>query len=127
VPAQFGYNRRLVRYADVLLMAAEALNKNGKPDDALDYLNAVRARARGTNPAILPDITETNTDALNEIILHERRVELALEGLRFWDLIRTNKATTVLAPYGYRADKHNLLAIPQTEADLNGWLNNPNW
>lgn len=127
VPAQFGYNRRLVRYADVLLMAAEALNKNGKPDDALDYLNEVRARARGANPTILPDITETNTDALNEIILHERRVELALEGLRFWDLIRTNKAATVLAPYGYRADKHNLLAIPQTEADLNGWLNNPNW
>jgi hypothetical protein len=127
VSDQFGYNRRFVRYADVLLMAAEALNKNGKPEDALVYLNEVRARARGSNPTILLDITETNADALNEIILHERRVELALEGLRFWDLIRTNKATTVLAAYGYRSDKHNLLAIPRTEIDLNGWQNNSNW
>lgn len=127
VADQFGYNRRLVRYADVLLMAAEALNKNGKSGEALGHLNEVRARARGENPNILQEITETDADALNEIILHERRVELALEGLRFWDLIRTDKAATVLAPYGYRADKHNLLAIPRTEVDLNGWQNNPNW
>ena len=56
---QYGHNRRLIRYADVLLMAAEALNENNKPDQALEYLNLVRERARQGNNSILPDITET--------------------------------------------------------------------
>jgi hypothetical protein len=55
---QWGHNRRLIRYADVLLMAAEALNENDNPDQALIYLNRVRARAREGNNSILPDITK---------------------------------------------------------------------
>jgi starch-binding outer membrane protein, SusD/RagB family len=121
VPTQFGHNRRFIRYADVLLMAAEALNENGKSDDALDYLNEVRARV-GLTP-----VNETNQDLLREIIFHERRVELALEGHRFWDLIRTGRAKDVLEPYGFQEGKHELLAIPQAEIDLAGLEQNDGW
>lgn len=126
---QYGHNRRLIRYADVLLMAAEALNENNKPGEALIYLNEVRERARQGDSSILPDITETNKAELRDIIIHERRVELALEGHRFWDLIRTGRAPDVLGPLGFEEGKHELLPIPQSEIDLSqGTLNqNDNW
>lgn len=126
---QFGHNRRLIRFADVLLMAAEALNENDKPGQALVHLNRVRERARQGDPSILPDITETNKDALRDIILHERRVELALEGHRFWDLVRTGRADDVLGPEGFISGKHEVLPIPQSEIDLSqGALEqNENW
>ncbi|MFA5816340.1 MAG: RagB/SusD family nutrient uptake outer membrane protein [Bacteroidales bacterium] len=126
---QFGHNRRIIRYADVLLMAAEALNENNKPGDALVYLNKVRQRARDGNPAILPDITETGKDNLRNIILNERRHELALEGHRFWDLVRTGKAAAVFGPLGFVAGKHDFLPIPQTEIDISQGIlvQNPNW
>ncbi|MBL7857685.1 MAG: RagB/SusD family nutrient uptake outer membrane protein [Cyclobacteriaceae bacterium] len=129
VPTQFDHNRRIIRYADVLLMAAEALNKNNKPAEARVQLNKVRARARHGNNAILLDITENNKDLLHEIILHERRVELAMEGHRFWDLVRTGKAAAVLGPLGFVAGKHELLPVPQNEMDLtqNTWTQNPGW
>lgn len=129
VASQFGHHRRLLRYADVLLMAAEALNENNKPAEALLYLNKVRARARQGNPAILLDITVTGKDALRALILTERRHELAMEGHRFWDLVRTGKAAEVLGPLGFKTGKHELLPIPQTEIDLSsGSLSqNPNW
>ncbi len=126
---QWGHNRRLIRYADVLLIAAEALNENNKPDDALIYLNEVRRRAREGNNSILPDITETGKSALRDIILEERRHELAMEGHRFWDLVRTEKAASVLGPLGFEAGKHELFPIPQNEIDISqGSLEqNPNW
>lgn len=126
---QFGHNRRLIRYADVLLMAAEVLNENDKPGQALVYLNQVRARARGGNAGILPDITTTDKAELRDAIMHERRVELALEGHRFWDLVRTGRAADVLGPLGFVEGKHELLPIPQSEIDLSqGSLEqNPNW
>lgn len=126
---QFGHNRRLMRFSDVLLMAAEALNENNKPGQALVFLNRVRARARMGNNAILPDITVTDKDALRNIILNERRFELALEGHRFWDLVRTGKAPQVLGPLGFQTGKHELLPIPQNEIDISqGTLTqNPNW
>lgn len=126
---QWGHNRRLIRYADVLLMAAEALNENDKPDDALLYLNEVRRRARQGDISILPDITETGKAALRDIIIEERRHELALEGHRFWDLVRTDKAALVLGPMGFVAGKHDLFPIPQNEIDISqGSLEqNPNW
>lgn len=114
----FGHNRRLIRYADVLLMAAEALNENNKSTEALPYLNEVRERARGGNASILPDITTTDKESLREIILHERRVELAMEGHRFWDLVRTGKAAEVLGPLGFVAGKHEYFPIPQNQIDL---------
>lgn len=118
VPPQFGHNRRIIRYADVLLMAAEALNENGKTVEALVHLNAVRKRARGTTVGVLLDISALPKDALRTVILHERRVELALEGHRFWDLIRTGQAVQVLGPLGFQAGKHEVLPIPQNEIDL---------
>jgi hypothetical protein len=128
VPSQFDYNRRMLRYADVLLIAAEASAHNDKIAQAQQYVNEVRARAREGN-AILPDITENDKDALIDLILHERRVELAMEGHRFWDLVRTGKAADVLQPLGFIAGKHELLPIPQNEMDLtkNAWEQNPLW
>jgi starch-binding outer membrane protein, SusD/RagB family len=129
VPTQFGHNRRILRYSDVLLMAAEALNENNKPTDALVYLNMVRARAREGNNTILPDITITNQSELRELILKERRQELALEGHRFWDLVRTGKAAEVLGPLGFIPGKHELFPIPQAEIDISqgSLTQNPNW
>ena len=126
---QWGHNRRLIRYADVLLMAAEALNENDKPGDALLYLNEVRERAREGNSSILPDVTVTGKDDLRTAILEERRHELALEGHRFWDLVRTGRAATVLGPMGFETGKHELFPIPQNEIDISqGSLQqNPEW
>jgi starch-binding outer membrane protein, SusD/RagB family len=128
-PTQWGHHRRLIRYADVLLMAAEALNENGKPTDALIYLNQVRQRARGGNNSILPDITVTDKDLLRDKILLERRHELAMEGERFWDLVRTGKAAEILGPLGFVTGKNELLPIHQSEIDISqGTLTqNPNY
>lgn len=126
---QENHNRRIIRYADVLLIAAEALNENNKPTDALIYLNKVRERAREGNASILLDITETNKETLANLILDERRHELALEGHRYWDLVRTGKGSEVLAPLGFVVGKHELLPIPQSEIDISqGTLKqNPNY
>ncbi|QQS51642.1 MAG: RagB/SusD family nutrient uptake outer membrane protein [Bacteroidota bacterium] len=129
VPPQFGHNRRIIRYADVLLMAAEALNENDKPAQALIYLNLVRERAREGNNSILPDVNTTDKNQLRDAILLERRMELALEGHRFWDLVRTGKAAEVLGPLGFVTGKHELFPIPQNEIDLSqgALTQNPNW
>jgi hypothetical protein len=126
---EWGFHRRLIRYADVLLMAAEALNENDKPSQALIYLNMVRKRARQGNNAILPDITTTDKNTLRDKILLERRHELALEGFRFWDLIRTGQAPAVLGPLGFKTGKNELLPIPQSEIDISQGtlMQNPNW
>lgn len=125
----FGHNRRILRYADVLLMAAEALNENDNPDDALTYLNMVRERARGGQAGLLPDIAETNKDALRLLIWKERRSELAMEQERWFDLKRQGRMAEVLGPLGFIEGKHELLPIPQQEIDLSeGALSqNPNW
>ncbi|GAB1404172.1 RagB/SusD family nutrient uptake outer membrane protein [Lentimicrobium sp.] len=129
VPSQFGHNRRIIRYADVLLMAAEALNENNKPGEALVYLNQIRSRARQGDNTILPDIVTTDKDELRNLILLERRRELAMEGHRFWDLVRTGRAAQVLGPLGFVAGKHELLPVPQNEIDLSqgALTQNPNW
>lgn len=126
---QWGHHRRIIRYADVLLMAAEALNENGNPGQALVYLNKVRERARQGNNSILPDITTTDPALLTDIIMKERREELALEGHRFWDLVRTGRAVAVLGPLGFVPNKHELLPIPQKEIDISqgSLAQNPNW
>jgi hypothetical protein len=128
-PSQWAHHRRLIRYADVLLMAAEALNENGKAADALIYLNQVRLRARGGNNLILPDVTITEISQLRKIILNERRHELALEGHRFWDLVRTGNAPAVLGPLGFVTGKHEVFPIHQSEIDISqGTLKqNPNY
>lgn len=113
-------NIRLLRYADVLLIAAEALNENSKTADALKYLNAVRKRARGSIPNIIPDVTINEKTKLREAIWHERRVELGMEQQRWFDLIRTGQAEAALKKHGknFIKNKHELLPIPQSEIDL---------
>jgi hypothetical protein len=113
-------NIRILRYADVLLLTAEALNENNKPAEALVYLNKIRKRARGTSTFFLPDVTTIVKDELREKIYKERRVELAMEQHRWFDLARWGRAQSVLTAVGkpFIANKHELLPIPQTEVDL---------
>lgn len=127
-----GGNIRILRYADVLLMAAEALNENGKSQEALVYLNQVRTRARGNRPAsILPNITITDKAQLRQRIWQERRVELAMEQHRWFDLLRQGRAGEVMNALGknFQNGKHELFPIPQNEVDLSGGLitQNPNY
>ena len=111
-------NIRLIRYADVLLMGAESANEKGISGEAIDYLEQVRARARGTNTNILPKVTTTDQGELREAIRHERRVELGLEFDRFYDLVRWGIAKEVLQAAGKNyQDKNALLPLPQTEID----------
>jgi starch-binding outer membrane protein, SusD/RagB family len=128
VPAHAGLqdngpgNIRILRYSDILLLVSEALNENGKPAEALTYLNMVRQRARGTNNFILPDVTTTDPNELREIIYHERRVELAMEQHRWFDLLRWGRAEQVMKTVGkdFVPGKHELLPLPQSEIDLSG-------
>lgn len=114
----YGFNMRLIRYADVLLMAAEALNENDKPAQALVHLNSVRERARGGDATILPDVSTLDKAQLRQAIENERDYELAFEGLRFWDLVRTGRAEDVLGTLGYQPGKNELFPIPQSEVDI---------
>ena len=65
----------------------------------------------------LPAKTSAGATLLDDIYT-ERRLELATEGMRFWDLLRTNKAATVLAGQGFKTNKHEVLPIPQSEIDI---------
>ncbi|OXG02738.1 putative outer membrane starch-binding protein [Flavobacterium araucananum] len=117
-------NYRAIRYADVLLMAAEA-NSRGAIDDtkARNYLNQVRRRAFGdTNH----DISASGA-ALTDFILAERRVELFGEGHRFFDLVRTGKAAEKIT--GFKANKNELFPLPIEEIQFaNGnWKQNPGY
>lgn len=115
-------NYKVIRYADVLLMAAEAHNRKSSPNDAkaLEYLNLVRTRVG------MPSIS-SNGSNLTEDIWNERRSELSGEGLRFFDLVRTGKASTEID--NFVPGKHELFPIPQVEIDLAGgnWSQNPNY
>lgn len=137
------YNIRLIRYADVLLMYAEALNENGKANESLTYLNEVRDRARNTNPVdprrdkqayipattqnSLPAVTTTDKEALRIAIWNERRFELAMEGWRRDDLMRQKRFGEVMKAYAskynvekgknFKQDRDYLFPIPQGEID----------
>ncbi|HMX39367.1 MAG TPA: RagB/SusD family nutrient uptake outer membrane protein [Saprospiraceae bacterium] len=116
-------NIRILRYADVLLLAAEAKNELGKSAEALPLINQVRARARGGNPFILKDLLVNDQFQLRELIYKERRVELAMEQHRWFDLLRWGRAEQEMKAAGktnFKTGKHELLPIPQTEVDLTG-------
>lgn len=115
-------NIRVLRYAEVLLMNAEAANELGNTAQALSSLNAVRARARGGNADILPDITTTDQAQLRLAVWRERRYELAMENERFFDLVRQGRAAEVLGTKGFTSGKNELMPIPQNEIDLSGGL-----
>lgn len=118
----YGTNFMILRYADVLLTAAEANYKNNNEEKAREYLNEVRLRP-GTN---LPVVTATG-EALFEAIVTERLLELAFEGDRFIDLVRWGRAATELAPYGFKAGKHEVLPIPNNDVISAGLGQNDNY
>lgn len=127
VNSRFGQwmNLRVIRYADVLLMAAEAANELGgaqNTTDALAWLEMVRARARRGAPAgTLPAITTTNQAELRQAIRQERRVELGMEHDRFYDLVRWGIAQQVFAAQGKTFEpRDRYLPIPQPEIDKSG-------
>src|SRR4030042_5780563 len=122
IPRQIGpygcdQNVRILRFAEILLINAEAELHTG--GDAATPLNQVRDRV-GLDPITNPTF---------ENIWAERRLELAGENDRFWDLIRTGKAASELSKYGFETGKHELYPIPQQEIDLSGGqlTQNPGW
>ncbi|AWG26722.1 RagB/SusD family nutrient uptake outer membrane protein [Flavobacterium kingsejongi] len=117
-------NYRAIRYADVLLMAAEALNRGGINDTkARFYLNEVRRRAFGdTNH----DINGTGS-TLTSFIWAERRTELLGEGHRFFDLVRTGRAPIEIE--GFTANKNEVFPLPIEEIQFSAgnWQQNPGY
>jgi hypothetical protein len=124
-----GLNYIYLRYADVLLMKAEAFNETNSADSAIANLNKVRQRARasfnGTPPAdLLADITTADQNLLRTAIQKERRVELAQEFHRYFDLMRWGKAVAEAAlgaDFNYETKRY--LPIPQEEVDKNQAIN----
>ena len=131
-----GNNWRIIRYSDVLLMLAEALNEDSRTSDAIQYIDMVRDRAQltliaDTNPSI-------NQSDMRQAIIEERAMELAGEGHRFFDLVRwgladdymgatsmhvTNGSQTYhpksLSGGIFQSGKHELVWIPNSERDAN--------
>ncbi|MDC0006729.1 RagB/SusD family nutrient uptake outer membrane protein [Winogradskyella sp.] len=117
-------NYRAIRFADVLLMAAEALNRGGISDSRAEmYLNRVRERAFGN----LDNNVSASGAALTNAIYHERRVEFVGEGHHFFDLVRTGRAAAEID--GFQSGKHELFPIPLIEIQLAGnqWAQNPGY
>ena len=116
-------NYRALRYADVLLMAAEANNRASTPNDskAQSYLNLVRRRAFGNDSH---SIVATGT-TLKQAIWDERRLELAMEGDRFFDLVRTGQAASKMS--AFKVGRNEVFPIPQQEIDISGLSQNPGY
>ncbi|MCK5443710.1 MAG: RagB/SusD family nutrient uptake outer membrane protein [Maribacter sp.] len=119
----FNYNYKIIRFADILLLKAEAENElNGVSANALDPLNRIRVRA-----ALLP-VNDTNNPGLSQtglrdIILGERRSELAMEGLRFYDVIYRGRGAEFFGSRGYQAGEE-IFPIPPSEIAQTGWPQN---
>jgi len=103
-------------------MHAEAAFHMGDEAGAKTSLNQVRKRVA------MREITATGPALLNAIY-HERRVELGLEGHRFFDLVRTGRAKAALGALGYKDDVHNVLPIPdsQIQASNGALTQNPGY
>ncbi|MEN8155906.1 MAG: RagB/SusD family nutrient uptake outer membrane protein [Bacteroidota bacterium] len=123
-------NERLIRLSDIYLMYAEAAAENGNTGEAITYLNMVRQRAASGSALPLnnfPNYTdgygvqyEDTGEDLLRAIYNERRLELAFEHHRFWDLVRTGQAADVLGEFGYVEGVHNVFPIPQGDIDRSG-------
>jgi len=118
----YGTNWRLIRYADVLLMAAEANYRVGAAGEtkAREYLNMVRQRSELTPVA-------ATGPALFDAIVNERFLELAFEGFRYQDLVRWGLAAQELGPLGFQQGKHELLPIPGEDIRTAGLKQNPQY
>lgn len=112
----------VIRYADVLLMYAEALNENGKTSEACSMLNKVRRRGFGyqSTETSAVDISTADKVVFRDKVLQERRVELAFEGQRWFDLIRTGRAVQLMKSKGFKINDTQLICpIPQKQVDIN--------
>jgi hypothetical protein len=134
-----GLNYTYMRYADILLMKAEALNELNRISEAIVPLNLVRKRAResylfdaGLNngneeipEGLLPDVALANQSIIRDKIRHERRVELGFEFHRFFDLIRygSETAEAALDDTNFNYDVNKTFLIPQSEIDTNTKIN----
>jgi hypothetical protein len=125
---QSGANFPVMRFAEILLIYAEALNEmnQGPTQEAYDALNRVRLRARNGNDSVLPDLSGLSYQEFQEAVLKEKRCETVNEGQRWFDLVRTgNLASYVKRAKGDKADPqpyHDIYPIPQREMDLNELL-----
>ena len=109
-------NWKHIRYADVLLMLAEAMNENGRTAQAIPYLNRIRARAGVSEYSLTMSQAETRA-----AIEKERRLELCFEGHRWFDLVRTGRAYEVMKPYGME-EHMTVFPLPLRQVLL---INNP--
>jgi hypothetical protein len=146
-----GLNLIMIRYADVLLMYAEAKNELGQMNESIwnMTIRALRQRAGFSDPEALSYNGSLDKEEMRQIIRRERRSELAVEGLRIFDIRRRKTAEAVLndyphgARYGepgvangyiqldkrtFNAQRDYLWPVPQSQKDLNPNLGqNPNW
>ena len=112
--ARCAYNIPLMRYANVLLMKAEILNKQGHPELAIPIINEIRAK-HGNMPAM----TGTTQSEVQAQIEHERIIEFPLESYRWYDLRRWGKLEAALSSRGFVADRHSFYPIPLWEINAN--------
>lgn len=126
----------VIRYADILLMRAEALAETGDISGAAQLVNQIRARVG--MPSVEDVEGSVNQQQMIEIVRHERRVELAMEGLRFMDLKRWGQVEEAfnraiadpVGPYNpqYQGGKSEVFPIPQAEIDVNpNLVQHPDW
>jgi len=122
---QSGANFPVMRYAEVLLMYAEALNEvnQGPTPEAYTAVNAVRIRARNGNDTILPELSGLSYEDFRTAVWKEKRCETVNEGQRWFDLVRTGRLVeSVNRAKGDKANPqpfNNVFPIPQRERDLN--------
>ena len=122
---QSGANFPVMRYAEVLLMYAEALNEQnqGPTQEAYDAVNRIRERARNGVDTVLADLSALSYQEFQLAVLKEKRCETVNEGQRWFDLVRTgNLEEYVKRAKGEKADPkqhHYVFPIPQREMDLN--------
>jgi hypothetical protein len=145
-PGQTNVNFPVIRYADVMLEIAECLNEQGfvAGGEAFSLLNAIRARAglaAKTAGNVNPALNVASQAAFRDAVMQERKVELAFENHRWYDLIRTGNAITIMNAHGAREIAKNpsqypagsyavtanklLLPIPQREVTLDQLTQNP--
>jgi hypothetical protein len=119
-------NIHILRFAEALLINAEAANNLNNSSAAISDLNQVRSRAN------LPPTTAVSQSDLQTAIWKERRMELAMEHDRFWDIVRQGRAAQVMHAAGktsFMANKNEILPIPSAEIALSGGklLQNPGY
>jgi len=116
-----GLNVTLLRYADVLLMYAEALNETGNSEKAVELINKVR-----TIHGNVPPVDLNSKEDVFKQLVHERVMELTLESTRFFDLRRwgmLDEAMTAAGRSGFNAQEHSYLPVPLSEIQTNTEIN----